>query len=198
MSKSGAWVWAFYIGMSVLMSLSLGLALGYILFSPNAANIQLTRGGDPAEVQTQTPQAEPALPESIPPTEPTPIETVLPAAAVAVTPEAQEAPDAVQAARHLFIAVNGQWLAEGTRNLLRELKPGGVVLRPANIASGEQTRALINEIKVSSGMGSLFSDLPMVAINQDGSQNNVLRIEGAVSSFRTCSSHEPCRPRTSV
>lgn len=85
-------------------------------------------------------------------------------------------------ARHLFIAINGQWLSQRTRELLAAIKPGGVVLREANLSSPSQTLALIREIKDAVGIGEQqFTDLPLIAVSQEGGALNLLGLPDAPS-----------------
>lgn len=202
MNKSGAWVWAFYVGMSSLLSLCLGLALGYILFSETSGTVQIAE--TPAE--TISPSTAPANPETSEPSIPIATEKPEATAESPVTPKPQTELNAntetsssktatpivtasdttaaskrIDASRHLFIAVNGQWLADGTRQFLKDLKPGGVVLRPSNISTVEQTRALVNEIKTATGMGTQSFDLPLIATQYAGGPNNALGLSEALT-----------------
>lgn len=81
----------------------------------------------------------------------------------AVDPTAAEG---VWAARHLFVSVGGQRLADDARKVLGELKPGGVVLREGNLRDAAQTRALVREIKLAVGLGTGHADLPLIAVEE--------------------------------
>lgn len=94
---------------------------------------------------------------------------------------AAQADAAIGAASHLFIAVNGQWLAQGTREFLKELKPGGVVLREANLRSASQTLALVREIKEAYGEGLGFTAPPLIAVEREGGRLNLLGLAEAPS-----------------
>ena len=106
-----------------------------------------------------------------------------PAAADPVQTEEASKPDddGVWAARHLFIAVNGQWLAEGSKKFLQELKPGGVVLRDANLQSEAQTSELVKEIKRAVGFGGGLGDLPLIAVQEESGPYSRLGLVDAPS-----------------
>lgn len=186
MNKSGAWMFIFTLGISSLLTFALGLVLGYALFSPRIA---APTTPPPMQVAEQAPEPEPIPPQQ----EPTPERITKPEVAVDPVVETSEAepeteePVAViaepakpdyQVARHLFIAVNGQWLADGTRSLLEEIQPGGIVLRPGNITSRNQSQSLVKEIKATSG-GAHAYDWPLIIASQEGGTNNTLRLADA-------------------
>ena len=82
--------------------------------------------------------------------------------------------------RHLFIAVNGQWLSDASRELLREVKPGGVVLRSSNLGSVRQTLGFVREIKESvTPDDPSFSALPLIAVSHEGGDRNELGLANA-------------------
>ena len=82
--------------------------------------------------------------------------------------------------RHLFIAVNGQWLSDASRELLREVKPGGVVLRSSNLGSVRQTLGFVREIKESvTPDDPSFSALPLIAVSHEGGDRNELGLVNA-------------------
>ncbi len=83
-------------------------------------------------------------------------------------------------ARHLIISVPGRSLDRATMDLLREIKPGGVLLLPDNIASRSQTEQLIQQIKEAVGLGTGLADLPLIAIAQEGGVANPLALDDAV------------------
>jgi len=71
-------------------------------------------------------------------------------------------------ARHLFIGISGTVLDEAAKALLGEFKPGGIVLRPANLVDEAQTRALVRQIKEAAGLGVGLADPPLIMIAQEG------------------------------
>jgi len=180
MKKSGAWAWATTLGVVSVLTFFAGLALGYALFNKPAElinlneRIELTKNTDPEESVS--------LPESMvnPGNE---SETKEPEGTLEPPPEpVVENPstsDELNVARHLFIAVNGQWLADGTREFLQGLQPGGVVLRSRNVVSEEQTRSLVDDIKTAVGLGMAYHDWPLIALNQEGGEQNTLHVPGA-------------------
>lgn len=84
-------------------------------------------------------------------------------------------------ARHLFISVAGTSLTDAERELLRDLKPGGVVLTAENIRDAKQTRALVDSIKEAAGLGKSLFDLPLIAVDQEGGAVNRLNLGDAPS-----------------
>ncbi len=99
----------------------------------------------------------------------------------AALPAAASPESGYWAARHLFIAVNGQWLADGAKVLLKELRPGGVLLQDVNLGSRTQTFALVKEIKATVGLGEGLGDLPLMAVQQEVGPYNLLGLENAPS-----------------
>ncbi len=167
--------------------MGLGLSLGYAIFSPKAP---IPSAGAPprATQQAAEPPAESnATPASVASVEQKPSpSTGTPDAAPTNPPEAVASSAApgepgYWAARHLFIALNGQWLADGTRELLRELRPGGVLLQDVNLGSRTQTFALVKEIKAAVGLGEGLGDLPLMAVQQEVGPYNLLGLENAPS-----------------
>lgn len=171
MNKTGAWTFILAVGVPSLLTFALGLVLGYALFSPRTV---VPADSPPIEVADQV-----AAPVKIPltdaPVEPEPESQPEPVAPVVEIEEPTEPEQGLQIARHLFIAVNGQWLADGTRSLLEDLQPGGIVLRPDNVTSKTQALALVQEIKATSG-GSKPYDWPLIVSSQEGGTSNILRL----------------------
>ncbi len=184
MKKSGAWAWATTLGVVSVLTFFAGLALGYALFNKPAElinlneRIDLTKNTDPEETVSPPEsmvnpgnESETKEPEGTIETPPEP---------VAENPSTS---DEFNVARHLFIAVNGQWLADGTREFLQDLQPGGVVLRSRNVVSEEQTRSLVDDIKTAVGLGTAYHDWPLIALNQEGGEQNTLHVPGAESAM---------------
>ncbi|NUM56929.1 MAG: LysM peptidoglycan-binding domain-containing protein [Candidatus Hydrogenedentes bacterium] len=82
-------------------------------------------------------------------------------------------------ARHLFIAVKGEKLDTNTKEMLAELKPGGVVLRSENIKVKNQLIDLVAEIKAAVGLGTTIDSLPLIAVAQEGGTLNLLNLKEA-------------------
>lgn len=159
---------------TLLFGVALGFSLGYVTFySPRPPAAELA--------QTPEPNAAPAAPAAEPSASQS--HSAPPAPVSALRPETAPAsgPEGYWAARHLIIAVNGQWLAEGTKALLKELRPGAVLLQDVNLGSRTQTFALVKEIKAAAGLGEGLGDLPLIAVQQEGGPYNLLGIENAPS-----------------
>jgi beta-glucosidase-like glycosyl hydrolase/LysM repeat protein len=87
--------------------------------------------------------------------------------------------DEIWPGRFLFIAVEGTSLDEAAASLLREVRPGGVVLREANLKDAEQTIELVSQIKNAVGLGPALYNLPLIAVAQEGGKVNPLGIDPA-------------------
>lgn len=203
--RSEALTWSFTLLITCLLGVGIGLSLGYAIFNPPEGMLKVASTPDtpsPADQPTEpedaqdTPPASPpqASPEDeAPPRAPADeIEKVTDTAqqderkSNLASPESMaryENPDGkdVWAARHLFIAVNGQWLAEGTKAFLRELRPGGVVLRSVNLQNRTQTLELVKEIKLAGGLGGGLGNLPLIAVQEEIGPLNRLGLTDAPS-----------------
>lgn len=84
-------------------------------------------------------------------------------------------------ARHLFVSIPGTSLDAATRAYLRELKPGGVLLQADNLRDADQTKKLVEEIKAAVQLGEEISDLPLIAVEQEGGPFNRLGLDDAPS-----------------
>ncbi|MFA6239699.1 MAG: LysM peptidoglycan-binding domain-containing protein [Candidatus Hydrogenedentales bacterium] len=126
----------------------------------------------PTDVSQATPtEPEPASPE---PTTNDPSDPSTPPASISgepaeppSTPSELDALEDLWPARHLIIAVQGTTLDDATKSLLTDLKPGGIVLNAANIASKEQTAALVGAIKQAVGLGTDVASLPIIAVDDE-------------------------------
>lgn len=83
------------------------------------------------------------------------------------------------AARHVFISVPGPELSPEWTDFLAEAKPGGVILREENLQGLSQTERLTSDIKAAVGLGRERSDLPLIAVSQEGGAMNLLEVEYA-------------------
>lgn len=172
MSSNNARTWSLTLLGACLLSLILGVSLGYALFGPGDlpwASQQADSIPDviTPDVTVETPETETVTGGPKP----------LPGESAAVEPVPEEEP--IWAARHLFIALNGQWVAEGTKEFLKEIRPGGVILRDVNLRSRSQTISLVEEIKTASGMGTEIYDLPLIGVAQEGGDYNSLALDNA-------------------
>lgn len=171
--KSSATSWTLMLMATLLFGVGLGFSLGRAIYLPRAvAPPPAQQANASPEVQTNAP----ANPPHSPPVQPVSTQTA-PAAQASLPPKA----DGYWGARHLFVSVNGQWLADATKSLLREVRPGGVLLQDVNLASRTQTFALVKEIKTATGLGEGLGDLPLIAVAQEGGALNLLGLEDAPS-----------------
>ena len=99
--------------------------------------------------------------------------------------------DAYHAGRHLIVAVRGTELDSRTRDMLQEVRPGGVLLRAANIENEQQTLDLTREIKEAVGQGTGLADWPLIAVEQEGGDYNDLALPDAPSARQIGDTGEP-------
>jgi beta-N-acetylhexosaminidase len=171
--------------VAFIFGILIGFTACYAIFPPY--------GADPGPVDVASlPPDEPA-PAQEPPEEPTP-PPVTEAPPEPVEPAESETPpepgselamlEDPWAARHLFVAIKGTKLDDATRDLLAELKPGGVVLISENITNKVQTIGFIKSIKDAVGLGKEIDSLPLIAVAQEGGEQNPLRLSDAPSAAR--------------
>jgi len=84
-------------------------------------------------------------------------------------------------ARHLFLTVKGTSLTSRERAFLDEMKPGGILLLGSNCKDEAQIVSLVTAIKEAVGFGTDIADLPLVAVGQEGGDQNILNLEDAPS-----------------
>jgi len=130
---------------------AIGVAIGFSMCY--ALVLSLGRGeAQPDAAQAVTPTEEPAA---------EPVSTFYERAA-----ELEFAPD-IWAGRHLFIAVEGTALNANGAAFLKKLRPGGVVLRDANLADQTQTARIVTQIKEAVGFGTGITNLPLIVVNPE-------------------------------
>ena len=167
---------------SFVFGLLIGFGLCYAIFAGKGAVQEVQHAAAPSteapappdEPAPSEPPVEPAEPSSETPAPP-PVET----ATLPPEPSGLEEVEDSWAARHLFVAVNGTKLDDKTRDMLAELKPGGVVLAPGNIGNKVQTIAFIKSIKDAVGLGKEIDSLPLIAVAQEGGKHNILNLPAA-------------------
>lgn len=163
-----------------LFGVGLGLSLGYAIFSPRPERLPVQ---EPAELiasrQPSGPEASESAPGMATPASSSGYTAPGSAGSKAAAPALPD--DGYWAARHLFITVNGQWLAEGTEDFLRVIRPGGVLLRDNNLGTRTQTFELVKQIKHAVGLGEGLGDLPLIAVQQEGGPYNLLDLASAPS-----------------
>ena len=133
MASNNARTWSITLIGVCFFSLTLGLSLGYALFGSGSLTGNQTADskdgaaeGTLALSNTDAAASDSADTSPAPDPEPSGEGTAEeplkdPAGAPSTGVEAEHPP--IHAARHLIVAVNGQWLAEGTRELLAEIRP---------------------------------------------------------------------------
>jgi beta-N-acetylhexosaminidase len=141
----------------LIVTFLLGIGIGYSL---HYAQVEISGPppGSGSTVATQTDATKPEGEPAAPPATSADIEDLWPA-------------------RHLFIGIEGTTLDDATRDLIREYKPGGIVLREQNLADEAQALALVREIKEAAGQGLGVSALPLIAVAQESGAANPLKIE---------------------
>ncbi|GMW01782.1 MAG: hypothetical protein AMXMBFR84_29190 [Candidatus Hydrogenedentota bacterium] len=177
-----------------LVGVAIGFTLCYALYAPSSApedDTQVASGPETAPVDAPPPATETAqadMAEPVAPTEPAPAEPAQPETTAA---EYLDENQAVWPARHLFIAVKGSQLDRATRDMLGELKPGGVVLTKDNISNKPQTNRLVTTIKEAVGFGTGVADLPLIAVDQEGGPVNRLRLRNTTGAAELGKKRDP-------
>jgi beta-N-acetylhexosaminidase len=77
-------------------------------------------------------------------------------------------------AAHLFIEIPGTALTRETENMLASYKPGGIVLRPENLADDRQTQHLTAAIRNAAGLENEMPGYPLIAVAQEGGASDAL------------------------
>jgi len=174
--------------------IALGFALGFAVYSNEKPANYIDTASAPPETGS-TPPGQQAAPRTPVKESETPPEK--PATATPPPPVAQASAPAVSAqssypgGRHLFVTVNGQWLADAAKQMLADLKPGGVLLAESNLGSRAQTFALVKEIKAAANTGDGLGDLPLIAVQQEGGPYNFLGLADAPSAETVAASGDP-------
>jgi beta-N-acetylhexosaminidase len=182
----------FEVIAALIVGFAIGFAVNYIISNT---------GGAPKPADEQIASVPIGQPETVtPPSEEPPappVETEQPAppapeptAAVPEPPSELVKLEDVWPARHLFIAVKGEKLDNNTKEMLAELKPGGVVLRGENIKVRNQLDDLIVEIKAAVGLGTTIDSLPLIAVAQEGGALNLLNLKDAPTAAKIGSSKD--------
>lgn len=165
--------WFAFILVTWIVGVATGIALDRYAFPQGDKS---ARSNDPADDPGAGSDGDSTPSEAVDPGDAEPPPLIVTDTKPPVEPAVDPASaDGVWAARHLFVAVNGQRLADTTRELFGTLKPGGVVLREGNLRDAAQTRALIREIKLAVGLGTGHADLPLIALEE---VSNRLTAEG--------------------
>jgi beta-N-acetylhexosaminidase len=89
-----------------------------------------------------------------------------------------------QIGQFLFIGLPGTELDDATRDLIREVQPGGVIIFGRNVAGAEQLRSLIDSVR------NLIPTQPLFGVDQEGGLVDRLRkIFTPMPSARTIRQH---------
>ncbi len=182
MNRNNAWAWSLMLLATLLFGIGLGLSLGYAFFAPQgtAPIEQAAAPSDAAEPPISQPASQPPPKSKPDPSKPSPS-----------APATGAPKDAYWAARHLFVTVNGQWLADAAGQMLAELRPGAVLLTESNLGGRAQTFALVREIKKTVGVGDGLGDVPLIAVQQEGGPYNQLAVDNAPSAQAIGQSGDP-------
>lgn len=132
---------------TLIVTFVLGIGIGFTICYALFDTLEWNFGGESAPSETSSAR-------------------LTPPSAVEASPAADIA--GLWPARHLCIGVSGSVLDAETSALLREFKPGAVVLRPANLVDEAQTRALVRQIKDATGLGAGLADWPLIMVAQEG------------------------------
>jgi beta-N-acetylhexosaminidase len=148
--------------MTLVVTFALGLGAGFTLFYALADTLGWNFG--PPIIAT-APPAPPAT-EAPAPLDVTASEESTPVVTPAPVPKANLEP--LGASAHLFVALKGNALDPAMRELLAQIKPGGVLLEPEGILDEAQAETLVGSIKEAVGLGAGIEVPPLMGIAQEG------------------------------
>ena len=171
--------------ITYVLLLAIGLSGGYVLRGIQ----EPTETPEVAEVPAEHP--EPTDEEPEPPLDDDPADSTPDPAPGEPGAEPDEEDDVYHAGRHVMVAVRGTELDSRTRNMLQEVRPGGVLLRAANIENEDQTRQLAREIKEAVGEETGLADWPLIAVEQEGGDYNHLALGDAPAARQIGDTGEP-------
>lgn len=164
--------------ITFLLGVAIGFSLGYAFYGGEREAAPATPPAIEPDITAQPVSTEQPVspPEETQPLETPPAEQAPP---VEIEPPVSVPPpqDEIWPGRCLFVAVSGTSLDESAAALLKEIRPCGVVLRPENLVDEAQTQQLVAAIKSAAGMGTAISDLPFVAIEQEGGAYDPLGVK---------------------
>jgi beta-N-acetylhexosaminidase len=153
--------------LTFILGVAIGFSIAYAFFGWRKPSPQIQ-----APVQEVVTPIMPATPPAeMPATEMVAVETA-PTPALE-TPVAEEA---LWPGRFLFLGVEAPTLNDEMKALLKEVRPGGVVIKGDRLGPVEEVVALVQQIKDAAGGQS-----PLIAVDQEGGKRNPLGIEKAPS-----------------
>ncbi len=153
--------------LTFVLGVAIGFSIAYAFFGWRKPAPQV-----PAPVQeVVTPITPVTPPAEMPATETEAIET-----AQTPTREMPVAEEALWPGRFLFLGVEGPTLNDEMKALLKEVRPGGVVIKGDRLGPVEEVVALVQQIKDAAGGQST-----LIAVDQEGGKRNPLGIENAPS-----------------
>ena len=162
--------------LTFILGVAIGFSIAYAFFgwrkpAPQApAPVQeVATPITPQFVKSRQTVATP--PAEMPATETAAIET-----AQMPTRETPVAEEALWPGRFLFLGVEAPTLNDEMKALLKEVRPGGVVIEGDRLGPVEEVVALVQQIKDAAGGQS-----PLIAVDQEGGKRNPLGIENAPS-----------------
>jgi beta-N-acetylhexosaminidase len=160
-SSSGTLLVTFVLGFAI------GFFVAYAVFGGSPQSFFIP-AAPPAADAPAAEQAVEAIPQPASPIEPPPMPI---AEAPAPAPE-------MWPGRFIMIAAP-ETIDEAAAVFLAEIKPGAVLLRDTHTRDPKRTLETVASIKAAAGFGRAVSDLPLIAIEQEGGKINPLNLETA-------------------
>lgn len=165
--------------LTFVLGVAIGFSIAYAFFGGRQPALPRERASETPHVAT--PAEETAIPEA--PATPPP--EAPPAAPAIVEKSPWEMPAGAEGivwpGRFLFLGIDDLTLTDEMRSLLKEVRPGGVMLKAEDLSSVEAVAALVAEIKDAVGLGKGIADPPFIAVAQEGGALNPLKVENAPS-----------------
>jgi len=163
-SSSGTLLVTFVFGFAI------GFFVAYAFFGGSPKPVSIPAAPPVAALPADQPAAEAALPPPEAPQEAPP------------EPIAQSPAPAAEIWPGRFMMISApETMDDAAAAFLAEVRPGAVLLREAHMGDPKRTLETIASIKKAAGFGQAVSDLPLIAVEQEGGKINPLRIESAPS-----------------
>jgi len=162
-SSSGTLLVTFVFGFAI------GFFVAYAFFGGSPKPFPVPAAPPVAALPAEQPAAEAVpMPESPQEAPPEPIAEA-PAPAADIWP-----------GRFIMISAP-KTMDDDTAAFLAEVRPGAVLLRETHLRDPKRTLETIISIKKAAGFGQVLSDLPLIAVEQEGGKINPLGLESAPS-----------------
>jgi beta-N-acetylhexosaminidase len=152
--------------LTFVLGVVIGFSIGYACFSGKSAkpSESASPASPPISDAASAPESSQKVEPAVPPAESVPTQET-------IAKESGPKPG-----NFLFVGVDAGPLSDDVKAFLKEIHPGGVILKGEKLGSVEETSSLVKAI--SEAMGG---ESPLFAVEQEGGKLNPLGISGAPS-----------------